>query len=396
MMSLGLVVLVLAAVPVVACSAYLALLTALSRSVRPPERRAPHLRFDVVVPAHDEASGIATTVESLLSMDYPRALFRVVVIADNCTDDTAARATAAGALVLVRSDPDHRGKGQALAFAFERLLREQWSNAIAVVDADSVASPNLLEAFSARIDDGASAVQAHYGVLDPNAGWRPRLMTIAFATFHELRSRARERLGASSGLRGNGMAFTTDVLVAVPYAAFSIVEDVEQGVRLAQAGHRVRYAGEAHVLGAMTTSEHASRSQRRRWEGGRFALARAHVPGLLARGPRDRVAMDIAMDLLVPPLSTLALAITLGTACSLALVLFEPSAALVLVPWLASGIAVAAYTLRGWQISETGWRGLSALAYAPVYVAWKMTLRLRRDKSPKGAWVRTAREGEAR
>src|SRR5262245_20140826 len=83
---------------------------------------APATRVTVLVPAHDEAGQIAACVRSLRAQDYPAERFEVVVVADNCADDTAARAAAAGARVLVRDDPDARGKGHALRWATDRLL----------------------------------------------------------------------------------------------------------------------------------------------------------------------------------------------------------------------------------------------------------------------------------
>ena len=116
------VVLSFVAAPVLAACAYLALLTILSKKTRPHRLpMPPHLRFDLVVPAHDEEADIAATIRSLFSVDYPRDLYRVFVVADNCSDDTAVAARAAGAEVMVRNDRTRIGKGHALAFAFERL-----------------------------------------------------------------------------------------------------------------------------------------------------------------------------------------------------------------------------------------------------------------------------------
>jgi cellulose synthase/poly-beta-1,6-N-acetylglucosamine synthase-like glycosyltransferase len=125
-MSLGaaleLVLLVLG-VPVFGWALYLGALALLSVPPRPPTAPvSPGLTFDFVVPAHDEANGIAATVKSLQAVDYPKHLFRVVVVADNCTDDTAERARAAGAVVLERFNQELRGKGYALASAFERCV----------------------------------------------------------------------------------------------------------------------------------------------------------------------------------------------------------------------------------------------------------------------------------
>jgi cellulose synthase/poly-beta-1,6-N-acetylglucosamine synthase-like glycosyltransferase len=335
-------------------------------------------------------------VASLLAIDYPRTLFEVVVVADNCSDDTAARATTAGARVLERIDDKLRGKGYALAHAFEATLADGTVDAVVVVDADTVVSPNLLRAFDARIQAGACAAQADYAVRNPDASWRTRLMAIAFGMFHIVRSTGRESLELSCGLRGNGMCFTKELLEEVPHHAYSIVEDLEYGIRLGEHGHRVHYAGEAHVYGEMVSSEKASRSQRARWEGGRLEMAKRHAIPLLKRAVKERnpVLADLAMDLLVPPLSVLVAATVAGTVASAAVAIVTRRPNLGLVLFGASGVFLAAYAARGWQVSGTGVRGLTSMGYAPFYMAWKATLPLRRTRKASDEWVRTARRGE--
>lgn len=388
--------LALAAVPVACASGYLFFLTLRSRKPAPSASPSPRTRFHVIVPAHDESAGIAQTVASLLAIDYPRTLFEVVVVADNCSDDTAARATTAGARVLERIDDKLRGKGYALAHAFEATLADGTVDAVVVVDADTVVSPNLLRAFDARIQAGACAAQADYAVRNPDASWRTRLMAIAFGMFHIVRSTGRESLELSCGLRGNGMCFTKELLEEVPHHAYSIVEDLEYGIRLGEHGHRVHYAGEAHVYGEMVSSEKASRSQRARWEGGRLEMAKRHAIPLLKRAVKERnpVLADLAMDLLVPPLSVLVAATVAGTVASAAVAIVTRRPNLGLVLFGASGVFLAAYAARGWQVSGTGVRGLTSMGYAPFYMAWKATLPLRRTRKASDEWVRTARRGE--
>ncbi len=381
------------AVPVSVANGYLFVLTLLSRRQRPVAGVATDTRFAVVVPAHDEEGGIATTVSNLLEVDYPSDRFQVVVVADNCSDQTAVRAEQAGARVLVRHDEERRGKGYALAYAFERLMSEV--DAVVVVDADTVVSPNLLRAFGARIGAGALAVQADYAVRNPNASWRTRLMAIAFGAFHVLRSLARERMGLSAGLRGNGMCFTSRVLELVPHDAYSIVEDVEYGIRLGEAGYRVHYAAEAHVYGEMVSSSRASQSQRERWERGRASLAGSRGRPLLLKAirTRDRVLFDLAVDILLPPLSTIALFTAAGFSAAFAAG-FVARTPVSRALWSANLGALVAYVLRGWSLSGTGARGLVDLASAPVYVAWKVWLRVRGAGTPKD-FVRTTREAPA-
>lgn len=384
--------LALAAVVPLCWAAYLALLSACSARVEPPAAATGTPRFDVIVPAHDEEAGIARTVRSLLALDWPRAAFRVLVVADNCTDRTAEAARAAGATVIERVQPELRGKGHALALAFERSRAEGIADAVVVIDADSLADPGLLRAFAARLERGEEAIQADYGVQNPGASWRTRLMRIALALFHGLRSRARERLGVSCGLRGNGMCLSHALLARVPYDAFSVVEDVEFGLRLGEAFVRVAAADEVQVLGEMVSREQSSRSQRRRWEQGRRALAREKGLPLLWRGLalRSGLLVDLALDLLVPPLATVAAVVLAGLGASaLAAVFGVPRWPL--GPWSLAAALVMAYVVRGWRISGTGLAGLRDLLWAPVYVAWKLTLSLR-PGGRTAAWVRTARE----
>ncbi|MFT3768672.1 MAG: glycosyltransferase family 2 protein [Minicystis sp.] len=394
MIALDVLASVILAAPVLACAAYLFVL---ALAAWPARRggRARDLRFDIVVPAHDEEIGIAATIESLRALDYPAGYFRILVVADNCTDGTAEVARAAGVIVLERHDPERRGKGYALAHAFAAVERDGIADAIVVIDADTEVSPNLLRAFADRIATGASAVQARYGVRNAEASWRTRLMVVALALFNDLRSLGRDRLGLSTGLRGNGMAFTRDLIRRVPPAAFSIVEDLEYGIALGEAGHRVHYAHEAQVLGDMAAGPRAAATQRRRWEQGRAALARALGPRLLMRGiaRRDPVVTDLAIDLLVPPLSAITIAATAGFMAALTWHLAAGGSGAILYPWLGAMALLAVYVLRGVQISDAGYHGLLALLWAPVYVIWKLGLRLRR-RDRDGQWIRTAREVE--
>lgn len=387
--SVGLMVL---AIPCIGDSLYLLVATLLSWAPKTPARSSRELRFDVIVPAHNEAQLIGRTVASLQRLDWPADRFRLIVVADNCSDMTADVARRAGALIIERQNASLRGKGYALNFAFEKSRAEGWADAVVVVDADSEVSPNMLEAFASRLQAGAQVVQSDYGVLNPLAGWRTRLMAIALGSFHVVRSRAREHLKLSCGIRGNGWCVTHQLLQQLPYQAFSQTEDIEYGIDLGLAGHRVYYADEAKTYGEMVTQASNAGDQRQRWERGRFSLIGSRALPLLVSAFRLRsgVNLDLALDLLVLPLSyvaaniaVLTLAAGLGTAIHA-----------VPMAWLglAAGcwVALVLYVLRGWQLSVVGWRGLVDLAFAPVYIVWKVSL-LAKSRAPAG-WVRTNRE----
>jgi hypothetical protein len=184
-----------------------------------------------------------------------------------------------------------------------------------------------------------------------------------------------------------------------------VVEDLEYGIRLGQAGIRVHYAAQAAVKGEMVAGERASRSQRRRWEGGRLLMAKTHALALLrqafGRGGfsfgQRAMLFDLGWDLLIPPLSYLALAALLLTGLGLWAAV-QAGTAKVVSLWLmgVSDVALLVYVLRGWALSGVGVRGLFDLLWAPVFVVWKIMLIVLGRKDSKGEWVRTAREGEGR
>lgn len=371
---------------------YLGALTLVSWRRRPPPPPARLPRLVCVVPAHNEAAGIAPTVAGLRAAAYPDELRRILVIADNCTDDTAALARAAGAEVLERKDDTRRGKGYALEAAFQHILSSDFAEGALVVDADTEVAPNLWRSLAAHLAAGAPAVQAPYGVRNPRAGWRPRLLAVALGMINGVRSLGRERLGLSVGLRGTGMAFPRATLERFPHNAYGLVEDVEYGIRLGLAGLRVHYASDTGVLSDMPVSGKVALSQRRRWEGGRVALLRTHLTDLLRRavGARSLVALDLAIDLLVPPISYPALLTLLGLTVEATsfLVQGQPT------PWVpghaVAAAAAAAYVLRGISVSGTGLGGFFALLGAPAYVVWKIVVA--RPWRRTEQWVRTERE----
>ena len=379
------------ALPAIAVSLYLLLFTLLSGTPAVVRRSSRKLRFDVIVPAHNEAAVISGVVASLRKLDWPADGFRIVVIADNCTDATAALARAAGAEVLERNDEVLRGKGYALDFAFQASREREWAYAVVVVDADTEVAPNLLEAFAARIENGAKVVQAHYSVLNAQVSWRTRLMAIAMAAFHQVRSRARERLGLSCGIRGNGWCITHRLLQQVPYQAYSLTEDLEYGIELGLAGYRVHYADETHVAAMMVSGEEASRSQRQRWEKGRLQLIRSKtLPLLRAALGGGAIYLDLALDLLVLPLSYVAINIGLLILLAGLASWWAPSLDIWLWLGLACALSLLLYVLRGWQLSGMGLRGLLDLSRVPFFVLWKVLLMVRAHSSAE--WVRTKRE----
>ena len=377
--------LVAAAIP---GSIELAMLTAggLLPARRRTECQAPLPRTAIVIPAHNEASGIARTIASVLVETGRDSDIETVVIADNCTDSTAAGAKLAGARTLVRNDVTRRGKGHALHYAFTVLLDEGF-DAFIVIDADTQVAPGAIRAMRRRIAAGADAVQCRYTVANKEAGIRTRLMNVALLAFNVMRPRGRDRFGISCGILGNGFALRRETLAAVPYEAGSVVEDLEYHLRLVRAGKKVEFADEATVRGDMPEGGSGAETQRARWDGGRFRMIAEWSMPLLREVLRGR------MRLLEPLLELLLLPLAFHL-CLLMAALLIPNPA---VRWAALGlialvgIHVVASALRG----GGGVKSLLALAATPFYILWKVALlgNMFRAARRNAAWVRTARAG---
>lgn len=397
MLSVVSLVVALAGVPVALAALYLLTLTITWR--RPaalvPDRTR---RFCILVPAHNEALGIGRTIASLQAINYPAARRRIIVLADNCSDDTARIARARGAEVMERHDAERRGKGQALHYAIDRLLAESpdaW-DALVVIDADTQVSDNLLEVASAHLVRGAEVVQALYrprvAALSPTAV----ITDVAFAAFHLVRSGARERFGLSCGLRGNGMVFTRSVLRDVPHQAFTRTEDLEFGILLGLYGVRVVFAGQTVVYGDMPDAAAVVTQQRERWIGGRFALARRFAGTLLKTSVARRSLMlaDLACDLLVPPVSALIVLAGAGLAASLILTAWTGLAWPALLVWGVAVAGIAVHVLHAAAVVGRTRALIRAAVAVPAYAWGKASIAWRGLGPTADVWIRTTREGE--
>jgi len=406
---------------ILGCIAYLLLLLAAAALSKRAARRSssrgnaqtatptPNTTLAMVVPAHNEELVLAATLSSLRAQDYPEALMEIVVVADNCTDSTARIARDFGVTVLERFNTEERGKGYALDWAISQLLaRSEAPDAVVIVDADTWVAPDFLGIMAARLAEcqdaeGCCALQGRYGVLNRAEGWRSALMSGAFDLVNHIRPMGYDRLGLSIALKGNGMAFTREVLRRARWQGHSITEDMDYGLDLIRSHNiRVRYVPEAHVLAQMPVTAEAATSQRQRWEGGRYRLLRERALPLLVEGLRKRnlALFDAAIALFVPPLAELAAFLLLWGGL---IALGSVRHLLLGAAWFAAIFALcclgfATYVLGGFQVAGAPREVYGSLLKAPFYIVWKLALYAaglvkRRSGASKGQpeWVRTDR-----
>jgi 1,2-diacylglycerol 3-beta-glucosyltransferase len=363
----------------------------------------------VVVPAHNEELVLASALESLRAQTYPAHLLEVVVVADNCTDTTAEIAREYDVTVWERSDSEQRGKGYALAWTIEVLLaRSDPPDAVVIIDADTWVAPDFVALMADRLTalqegEGCCALQGRYGVLNGTEGWRSALMSGAFELVNHIRPLGADRLGLNVSLKGNGMAFTREVLERARWQGHSITEDLDYSLDLLR-NHRlrVRYVPEARVLAQMPVTSEQAASQRVRWEGGRYRLLRERALPLLLEGVRKRSLplLDAGFALLLPPLAELAALLLLWSGLiafgSRKSLLFEPGEFALLCAL--SLLGFVAYVCGGVRVAGVPPAVYAALFKAPFYIVWKLVLYASRflhhrsdAAGSRSEWVRTAR-----
>jgi cellulose synthase/poly-beta-1,6-N-acetylglucosamine synthase-like glycosyltransferase len=349
-------------------------------------------RIVVVIPAHDEAGSVGRCVDSIRAQICAHEV-EIVVVADNCSDATASLAALAGARVMIRDDPHARGKGQALRWAFDRLLTESPPpDAMVVVDADVLAEPGFLARLCRPFEEGAAVVQGESLLIDDGLP-HVSLRSAALLLVNRVQMAGRAVLGLPCDLSGAGMLFTRALLQELPWNAFTSAEDAEYTIALRRAGIGPVFARGAIVCQPAAPNRRAAEAQQLRWEGGKLHLARTHVPRLVADAVRQRNPsyLDMAFTLALPPVGFLAAGATIITMAGGLL------AATGALPWwtiVPSAIALGSiplYVLIGLRAGQAPATAYRSLIRAPLFVCTKLLSAHRLLRFRADSWVRTER-----
>lgn len=343
----------------------------------------------ILIPAHDEEAGIGATLERLtaeLSEDM-----RILAVADNCSDRTAAVARALGVEVIERTDPERRGKGYALAFGRDHLKASP-PEAVIVLDADASCNHHSLRQLALSTMQTAAPVQAiNLLAPDSEAPANVRVAAFAFAAKNEVRQIGLRRLGGPALLNGTGMAFPWPVFASAPLASGHLAEDLQLGIALARRGQFATLVSGARSFSPVSSAS-GTLSQRTRWERGFLSNSIRHaLPTIglgLVRGSWRLILLGL--DLLVPPLALLALLVVAGSIVSLVLPFFgaTPVPGILL---LATATSLLLSVVAAWWRCGRPYLSAAAMLKLPLYVVWKVPLYLAMLARKPVGWVRTER-----
>jgi cellulose synthase/poly-beta-1,6-N-acetylglucosamine synthase-like glycosyltransferase len=347
-------------------------------------------RLVVLMPAHNEAGGIAVSIAAVRAQLSARD--RLLVIADNCTDDTAQVAQAAGATVMSRANSELRGKGYALDFGV-RALEADPPEVVIVIDADCQVHPNTLAHLALACVNTQRPNQAlNLMRSPPGAGLKVRIAEFAWNLKNHTRPLGFSRLGLPCQLMGTGMGFPWESIKSAQLASGHIVEDLKLGLELAAAGSPPKFCTHGLVTSMFPTSSEGMLAQRTRWEHGHLDVAVKLGPPMLWRALKSgRFGMAaMVIDMCVPPLAALVMLILVTSLIASVLAVLGHATALQL---MAVGAAcLGAAVMLTWCRFGRAIVSLGDLMSVPVYIAAKVPLYLKAITKRQVEWVRTKRD----
>lgn len=273
----------------------------------------PEKKFAMIVAAHNEEVVIGKLVKSLINQDYPKELFDVFVIADNCTDNTAKVARKNGANVYERFNKEQRGKGYALEWMFAKIFKmKEKYDAVAIFDADNLVSKDWCKEINSKMVEGYKVVQGYIDSKNPNDSWIAASYSIAFWSQNRMYQLARANVGLSNQIGGTGFAIDTNILKEYGWGATCLTEDLEFSCKLILKGEKVGWAHDAIIYDEKPLTLKQSWIQRRRWMQGFADVASRYFFKLIKKGLKERkwFVLDCALYV-IQPFLTLMLGVSL-------------------------------------------------------------------------------------
>ena len=355
--------------------------------------RSPSTRFLIVIPAHNEASVIGATINRLRSIDYPTDLFSIHIIADHCSDNTAETARHAGAVVHERNEGPRSGKGAALSWLFQRILKKEQCDAVAIFDADTRVDPAFLRVMDWRLAQGDQVIQGQHIIRNPNQGWFPALTWAMFLIDNRFQNLGRSNLGWSAKNMGDSICFRVDVLLQLGWGE-GLTEDYHLRHKLLLNGIRIAYEPAAIGYGEAPITWSRARAQRARWLRGTHDTSQKYVRHLIVEGMKRRnlAMLDGALQASFPSYSTLSLMSLIVLAIQVTIdYLIEPIVPRPLIGiWAAMVVTLLIYPLIGLALERAPIKAYIAILLGPYFIFWRTWLAfISRFRGKQVIWIRT-------
>lgn len=250
-------------------------------------------KFMAIIPAHNEETVIKNLVDSLVNQDYPKELYDIYVIADNCSDATAEIAKDAGAIVYKRFDEVNKTKGFALNWFLQQKIEENADyDALCVFDADNIVDKNFIKNMNKKLCQGEEIVQGYRDIKNPTDSW----ISGGYAIFYWMMNRfyhlARYNLGLSPLINGTGFMVKFDLLKPNGWQTKTLTEDIEFSLINIAAGRKLGWSTDAIVYDEQPVGFSQSWSQRSRWTVGHLQCMKEYTKDLYNGVKKHKTLMN--------------------------------------------------------------------------------------------------------
>lgn len=251
-------------------------------------------KFMAIIPAHNEETVVADLIESLKKQDYPKELYDIYVIADNCTDKTAEVAKQAGAIVYQRFDETKKTKGFALNWFLKQKIEEDANyDAFCIFDADNIVDVNFLKNMNKKLCQGEDVVQGYRDIKNPTDNWITAGYAIFYWQMHRFYHLARYNIGLSPLLNGTGFMVKFDVIKPQGWDTETLTEDIEFSLKRIIKGKKLGWATDAIVYDEQPTGFRQSWSQRSRWTVGHIQCIKKYTKDLAIAAKENKKMINI-------------------------------------------------------------------------------------------------------
>ena len=250
-------------------------------------------KFMAIIPAHNEEAVVENLILSLQKQDYPKDSYDIYVIADNCTDNTAKIAKAAGAIVYERFDPMHKTKGAALNWFLAQKIEENAPyDAFCIFDADNIVDVNFLKNMNIKLCQGETVVQGYRDIKNPTDSWVTAGYAIFYWTMNRFYHLARYNIGLSPLINGTGFMVRFDQVKPDGWNTKTLTEDIEFSLKQIIRGRKLGWARNAIVYDEQPVGFKQSCSQRSRWTVGHIQCMGEYTKKLALAVKENKTVMN--------------------------------------------------------------------------------------------------------
>ena len=280
-------------------------------------------KFAFIIAARNEQAVIGNLINSIKQQNYPAELIDVIVVADNCTDDTAQIAREHGAICYERFNNMLVGKGYALDYCFNKIV-EQFGDYTAydgyfIFDADNVIDKNYVKEMNKVFDRGYNVITSYRNSKNYDTNWITSGYSLWFIREAKYLNNPRMMLKTSCAVSGTGFLVNSSIIKKNNGWKFNLLtEDIQFSVVNILEGEKIGYCESAMFYDEQPTTFKQSWNQRMRWSKGFYQVMFRYGRELIAMMFKKREMFVSCYDMFM----TLAPATLLSIGCILLNLIF--------------------------------------------------------------------------